>query len=282
MSEWFCGIDLGRASIDAAVAHRLIRNSTFLAPSCSVSERTHMNYTDLDIAKMIDHSLLNPTLTVDDLEAGCRLAIAYDVASVCIMPYYLKRCAEMLAGSTVKASTTIGFPHGGHTTATKLFETQQALADGGQELDMVVNISQVLSGNWDYVRHDIRTVTETTHSAGQKVKVIFENSYLKDDHKIRLCDICGELGVDWVKTSTGYGSGGATMEDLALMRKHSPAHVQVKAAGGVRDLDTLLKVRELGVSRCGASRTKEMLDEARRRLNMSAIKVAATAVVAGY
>jgi deoxyribose-phosphate aldolase len=169
-----------------------------------------MTFTYLDVAKMIDHSLLNPTLTVDDLEAGCRLAVAYDAASVCIMPYYLKLCAELLAGSTVKASTTVGFPHGGHTTATKLFETQQALADGGQELDMVVNISQVLSGNWDYVRNDIRVVAEATHAAGQKVKVIFENSYLKDEHKIRLCEICGELGVDWVKTSTGYGSSGAT------------------------------------------------------------------------
>jgi deoxyribose-phosphate aldolase len=241
-----------------------------------------MDYTYLDVAKMIDHSLLNPTLTVQDLEAGCRLAVAYDAASVCIMPYYLKRCAELLADSTVKASTTIGFPHGGHTTATKLFETQQALADGGQELDMVVNISQVLSGNWDYVRNDIRVVTEATHAAGQKVKVIFENSYLKDEHKLRLCEICGETGVDWVKTSTGYGTGGATMEDLALMRKHTPAQVQVKAAGGIRDLDALLKVRELGVSRCGASRTKEMLDEARRRLNLSAIEVAASAAVAGY
>jgi len=241
-----------------------------------------MNYTYLDVAKMIDHSLLNPTLTVDDLEAGCRLAAAYDVASVCILPSYLQRCSGLLAGSTVKPSTTIGFPHGGHTTATKLFETQQALADGGQELDMVVNISRVLSGNWDYVRNDIRAVTEVTHAAGQKVKVIFENCYLKDEHKIRLCEICSELGVDWVKTSTGYGTGGATMEDLALMRKHTPAQVQVKAAGGIRDLDALLKVRDLGISRCGASRTKEMLDEARRRLNLSAIDVAASAAVAGY
>jgi deoxyribose-phosphate aldolase len=125
-------------------------------------------------------------------------------------------------------------------------------------------------------------VTEATHAAGQKVKVIFENSYLKDEHKIRLCEICGELGVDWVKTSTGYGSSGATMEDLALMRRHAPAHVQVKAAGGIRDLDALLQVRELGVSRCGASRTKEMLDEARRRLNLSAIEVVSTAPVVGY
>lgn len=225
-----------------------------------------MNYTYEDCSKMIDHSLLNPTLTTADLEAGCALAVRYDVASVCILPFYLKRCAEILAGSTVKASTTVGFPHGGHTTEVKVAEAKRALADGGQELDMVVNISQVLSGNWAYIKDDIAAVVGVTHAAGQKLKVIFENCYLKDEHKIRLCEICGELNVDWVKTSTGYGTGGATMEDLALMRKHSPPHVQVKAAGGVRDLDTLLKVRDLGVSRCGASRTQEMMDDCLRRL----------------
>ncbi len=226
-----------------------------------------MNYTYADISKMIDHSLLNPTLTVVDLEAGCQLALEYDVASVCILPYYLRRCAEILRGSSVRASTTIGFPHGGHTTAIKLAEARQALADGCEELDMVVNISQVLSGNWDYVQQEIAAVVELAHAAGQKVKVIFENAYLQEAHKIRLCEICGQVNADWVKTSTGYAPTGATMDDLKLMRKHSPSHVQVKAAGGVRDLDTLLAVRALGVSRCGASRTKEMLDEARRRLN---------------
>jgi deoxyribose-phosphate aldolase len=225
-----------------------------------------MDYDYSAIAKMIDHSLLNPTLTVDELEAGCRLALDYDVASVCIMPYYLKRCAKILSGSTVRASTTIGFPHGGHTTAIKLAETRQALADGGEELDMVVNISKVLSGDWAYVREDVRAVTDATHQAGQKVKVIFENCYLNDQQKIALCEICGELNADWVKTSTGYGTGGATMEDLALMRRHSPPHVQVKAAGGVRDLDKLLEVRALGVTRVGASRTREMLEECKRRL----------------
>jgi deoxyribose-phosphate aldolase len=235
------------------------------------------DYSYADLAKMIDHSLLSPVLTADELWAGCRLAVAYDVASVCIMPYALHRCAEILRGSTVQASTTIGFPHGGHSTATKVAEAGQAIADGGQELDMVVNISQVLSGAWDYVRQDIAAVIDVAHAAGAKVKVIFENCYLQDEHKIRLCEICGELNADWVKTSTGYGSGGATLEDLALMRKHAPPHVQVKAAGGVRDLDMLLKVRELGVTRCGASRTKDMLDECRRRLGLPAIEVAAGA-----
>jgi deoxyribose-phosphate aldolase len=225
-----------------------------------------MDYTYADIAKMIDHSLLNPTLTDRQLEEGCRLAGDYDVASVCILPYYLKRCAEILAGSTVKASTTIGFPHGGHATVVKVAETLQALRDGGQELDMVVNISKVLSGDWDYVRGDLAAVIEPTHAHGQKVKVIFENCYLNDDQKIRLCEICTSLGADWVKTSTGYGTGGATMEDLKLMRAHCPDHVQVKAAGGVRDLDTLLEVRRIGVTRAGATRTAEILDECQRRL----------------
>ena len=232
-----------------------------------------MDYTYNEVAKMIDHSLLNPTLTHVDLEAGCRVALAYDTASVCTMPFYLKRCADLLRGSSVKASTTIGFPHGVNTTAIKAAEARQAIADGGEELDMVVNISKVLSGDWGYVRDDIKAVIDVAHAAGAKVKVIFENCYLQDAHKIRLCEICGELKADWVKTSTGYGSGGATHADLILMRKHAPAHVQVKAAGGVRDLDALLAVRALGVSRCGATRTASMLDEARRRLGLTPIKV---------
>lgn len=219
------------------------------------------DYSYSDIAKMIDHSLLKPTMTVEDLVEGCQLALDYDVASVCILPYYLKRCAEMLEGSTVKASTTIGFPHGGHTTAIKRVEALQALEDGGQELDMVVNISQVLSGNWGYVRDDIGAVIEPAHEAGQKVKVIFENCYLEEMQKIKLCEICSELGADWVKTSTGYGTGGATIEDLKLMVEHTPEEVQVKAAGGVRTCEKLLEVRQLGVTRVGASATQTILDQ---------------------
>ncbi len=228
-----------------------------------------MDYTYDDIAGMIDHSLLVPTLTAEDLEAGCHLAREYGVASVCILPYALKRASALLAGSTVQPSTTIGFPHGGQATGVKVAEAQQALADGGTELDMVVNISKVLSGDWDYVRRDVQAVLEPTHAGRMKLKVIFENCYLDDAQKIRLCEICGELGVDWVKTSTGFGTGGATDEDLALMRRNSPAHVQVKAAGGVRDLDRLLRVRELGCTRSGATRTKEILDELKRRLAAS-------------
>ena len=225
-----------------------------------------MNYTYAQIAKMIDHSLLNPVLTDEELEAGCRVAVEYDVASVCIKPYYLARCAELLAASTVATSTVIGFPHGGNTTAVKLAETERALADGGKELDMVVNIGKVLCKDWDFVLADVKAVVDCTHASGGLVKVIFENCYLEDSHKIKLCEICGEVGADFVKTSTGYGTGGATHDDLKLMRKHSPANVQVKAAGGVRDLDALLAVRELGVTRVGASRTVEMLEDCKKRL----------------
>ncbi len=227
-----------------------------------------MDYAYDDIAKMIDHSLLNPALTTAELDAGCRLALDYDVASVCILPYYLKRCAKALSGSTVAASTTIGFPHGGHATLVKLAEARQALADGGQELDMVANVSQVRSGDWDYVRADLKAVIAAAHDAGAKVKVIFENCYLDEPAKIALCEICGELGADWVKTSTGYGPGGATLDDVRLMRAHVPPAVQVKAAGGIRDLDSLLEYRAAGVSRIGASRTGDILDECRRRLGM--------------
>ncbi|REJ70913.1 MAG: deoxyribose-phosphate aldolase [Planctomycetota bacterium] len=230
-----------------------------------------MEYSYSDIAKMIDHSLLKPTLTQRELEAGIQLALAYDVASVCILPYYLRRCASLLKGSGVKASTTIGFPHGGHTTAIKKAEAERAIADGCEELDMVVNISQVLSGQWDVVRDDIAAVIEVAHAAAQKVKVIFENCYLDDEQKQRLCRICSELRADWVKTSTGYGSGGATLEDLKLMVDNVDDGVQVKAAGGVRDLDKLLEVRRLGVTRIGASATQTILDECRRRLELPPI-----------
>ncbi|MCY2950611.1 MAG: deoxyribose-phosphate aldolase [Planctomycetota bacterium] len=216
-------------------------------------------YSYSDIAKMIDHSLLNPVMTVEELEQGIGVALEYEVASVCILPYYLRRCAERLRGSGVKASTTIGFPHGGHTTAIKLGEAKLALDEGCEELDMVINISKALSGDWGYVGDEIGAIVELAHGRGQKVKVIFENCYLQDEQKIKLCEICGRVGADWVKTSTGYGSGGATDEDLKLMRKHSPGHVQVKAAGGVRTLARLLEVRALGVTRVGASRTVEML-----------------------
>lgn len=241
-----------------------------------------MDFTYEDIAKMIDHSLLNPTMDQQALEDGIQIGLDYNVASVCIMPYYLARTAELLEGSTVKASTTIGFPHGGHTTAIKVAEAERALKDGGQELDMVVNISKVLSEDWDYVQDEIKAIVDLTHDAGQKVKVIFENSYLEDSHKIKLCEICTEVGADWVKTATGYGAGGATDPDLRLMVEHTPPEVEVKAAGGVRSLDRLLEVREIGVTRVGASRTVKMLRQTRERLGLPMIDTMTTGSDEGY
>lgn len=240
------------------------------------------SYGYADIAKMIDHSLLSPTMTEEVLEEGCRLAIAYDVASVCLMPFFLRRCADLLADSNVKATTTIGFPHGANAMSVKAAEAKQAIADGGVELDVVVNVSKVLSGRWEYVQDEIRAVADTVHSAGAKVKIIFENCYLRDDHKIRLCEIASEANADWVKTSTGFGTSGATREDVALMRKHAAPHVQVKASGGIRDLDTVLSMRSLGATRCGISRTAPVLDDLRGRLGMPAAANPAVTAQSGY
>ena len=224
------------------------------------------DYTYAAIAKMMDHSLLQQTLTDAELEKGCRIAREYDVASVCIKPYGVPLAAKILAGSKVAVGTTIGFPHGGHVTAVKVAESERAMDDGATELDMVVNIGKVLSNDWRYVADDIRAVVEAAHHRNALVKVIFENCFLANDHKEQLCRICGEIGADFVKTSTGYGDSGATDEDLKLMRRCSPRRVQVKAAGGVRTFDRLLAVRALGVTRVGATATKVILDECRARL----------------
>lgn len=219
-----------------------------------------------DLARMFDHSLLQPQLTDADLVSGLLLARELGTASVCIKPYAVKLAAKLLAGSIVQASTTIGFPHGGHVTAIKVAESEIALADGATELDMVVNIGKVLSGEWNYVADDIAAVVRVAHAAQAKVKVIFENALLKEEHKRMLCRICGEVRADWVKTSTGYAESGATVEDLKLMRECSPPWVQVKAAGGVRTFDKLLEVRAIGVTRVGATATKAILDEAKAKL----------------
>jgi deoxyribose-phosphate aldolase len=215
---------------------------------------------------MLDHSLLQPTLTDEELEQGCLLARDCAVASVCIKPYFVRRAAELLAGSSVAVGTTIGFPHGGHLTLVKLTEAEAAMDDGARELDMVVNIGKVRSGDWAFVTHDIRAVVEAAHRRKTLVKVIFENCFLTDENKVQLCRICGEVGADFVKTSTGYGPSGATDEDLSLMRRHSPPQVQVKAAGGVRTYDRVLAIRELGVTRIGTTATKAILDECKARL----------------
>lgn len=223
------------------------------------------DYTINDIAKMLDHSLLKQQLTDTELEEGCKLAREYSVASVCIKPYAVPLATKLLQGSTVAVGTTVGFPHGGHVTAIKVAEAERAMDDGATELDMVVNIGKVLGKDWSYVADDIRAVVEAAHRRQALVKVIFENCFLQNEHKEQLCKICGEVGADFVKTSTGYGDGGATNEDLKLMRRCSPPHVQVKAAGGVRTLDRLLEVRALGVTRVGATATKVILDECRQR-----------------
>jgi deoxyribose-phosphate aldolase len=224
------------------------------------------DYTVRDIARMFDHSLLQPVLTDAELEQGCRLAREYGVASVCIKPYAVRRAADLLAGSGVAVGTVVGFPHGGHRTDVKVFEAERAMDDGATELDMVVNIGKVLSGDWAYVAADISNVVYVAHDRKAIVKVIFENCYLKDEHKEKLCKVCGEAGADFVKTSTGYGDTGATDDDLRLMRRCSPPHVRVKAAGGVRNFDRVLAVRALGVERIGATATKQILDECKSRL----------------
>jgi deoxyribose-phosphate aldolase len=226
------------------------------------------NPTIADLARMFDHSLLQPTLTDADLERGCLLARELACASVCIKPYAVRLAAKLLAGSPVQASTVIGFPHGGHLTAVKVFEAEKAMDDGATELDMVVNVGKVLSGEWNYVADDVAAVVRAAHARNAKVKVIFENAYLKDEHKKALCVICGEVRADWVKTSTGYAETGATVEDLKLMREHSPAWVQVKAAGGVRTFEKLMEVRAIGVTRVGATATKAILDDAKAKLGL--------------
>lgn len=228
-----------------------------------------MSPTLAELAKMFDHSLLQPVLTDSELDRGLAVAIEYNVASVCIKPYALKRAAKLLAGTTIAASTVIGFPHGGHLTRVKLVESELAIADGAEELDMVVNIGKVLSGEWNYVADEVRALVELAHRHGAKVKVIFENAYLKDEHKHELCRICGEVRADWVKTSTGYAETGATIEDLRLMRASSPPWVQVKAAGGVRTFEKLMEVRALGVTRVGATATRAILEDARAKLGTS-------------
>jgi deoxyribose-phosphate aldolase len=242
-----------------------------------------MKYTYEELAKMIDHSLLHPTMTDQELDEGCKLAARYGVASVCIKPYAVNHAVQLLRGSGVLVGAVVGFPHGNSCTESKRYETELACQDGAAEIDMVINVGKALSGDWDYVEREIEVVCSQAHRAGAKVKVILENDYLaeggaglgSDDLKRQLCQLCEHAGADWVKTSTGYGFvkqsdgshtyKGATEHDLVLMRASVSDKVQVKAAGGVRDLDGLMRVRDLGVSRCGATATAAILDEYRRR-----------------
>jgi len=216
------------------------------------------------LAKVIDHSLLRPELTKADVLAGCELAARYHVATVCVKPCDVTLAKEALKDSDVVVSTVVGFPHGSSVTSIKVAEAQQAMDDGAVELDMVLNIGRLRSGQHDYVREDIRAVCDAAHARGAKVKVIFENSYLSDEEKIVACKLSEAAGADWVKTSTGFASGGATLEDLRLMRASVSEHIQVKAAGGVRTLPALLDVIDAGVTRCGATATATILDDFKR------------------
>src|SRR6476646_10347124 len=218
-----------------------------------------------DVAKTIDHALLRPELDDTFVRDGCRLAAEYDLASVCVRPADVARAAGILAGTDVAVGTTIGFPHGNHLSETKVFEARRALTAGATELDMVIQIAALKSGRDSDVRADIAAVVEVAHHAGAIVKVIFENAYLTDDEKIRACHLTEQAGGDFVKTSTGFAPSGATHEDLRLMRANTSPHVQVKAAGGVRTLDALIAVMQLGVTRCGATATETIIQDFRAR-----------------
>jgi deoxyribose-phosphate aldolase len=240
------------------------------------------NLTERDIAKTIDHSLLRPELDDAYVEDGCRLAAKYDVASVCVRPADVRRARAILEGTEVAVGTTIGFPHGNHLTAVKVFEAERALEQGATELDMVIQIGALKSGRDADVEADIRAVVDVAHANGAIVKVIFENAYLTDDEKVRACHLTEAAGGDFVKTSTGFAPSGATHEDLRLMRANTSPHVQVKAAGGVRTLDALLAVMELGVTRIGATATETIIQDFRARKAGESPTVGATSDASGY
>ncbi|MFX0211828.1 MAG: deoxyribose-phosphate aldolase [Candidatus Hodarchaeota archaeon] len=229
------------------------------------------------ISKMIDHSLLHPTLTDGELAHGCELAKRFKVASVCIKPYAVKSAVELLEGSDIAVGTVIGFPHGSNKIDVKVLEAEHACKDGAVELDMVVNIGKVLSEDWEYIEKEIKEVLTVIRRYKGILKVIFENDFLSDDHKIQLCKICNKLKVDFVKTSTGFGFikgddgkysyRGATDHDLKLMRANTSSEIQVKAAGKVRTFDDVLRVKGLGVTRIGATATENIITEAKNRMS---------------
>jgi deoxyribose-phosphate aldolase len=227
------------------------------------------------LAKVIDHSLLKPDMTEQEVVDGCRLAAKYHTATVCVKPCHVKLAAEILKDSDVKVSSVVGFPHGSSLTAIKVAEAEAAMDNGAVELDMVLNIGQLRSGQAAFVGAEIKAVCDVAHARGVKVKAILENAYLSEDQKILACQLAEAAGADWVKTSTGFAPSGATIEDLRLMRAHVSDNVQVKAAGGIRTLDALLAVIDAGVTRCGATATAAIMDEYERR-SKEAILLAAS------
>lgn len=235
-----------------------------------------MNKKIKELAKMIDHSILHPTMTDEILQNECEIARKYDVASVCVKPYAVKQAKELLKGSDVVTGCVIGFPHGNSATEIKILETEKACHDGAVEIDMVINIGKALGGDWEYVEKEIKEITEVCHKNKAIVKVIFETDFVtQTEDKIRLCEICTRIGADFVKTSTGYGFvkqpdgsyqyTGATLSDIRLMRKYAGSNVQIKAAGGVRTLDDLIRMKEAGATRSGATATITMMEEAIKR-----------------
>ncbi len=219
----------------------------------------HPKYTLRQVAKTIDHALLRPDMSRDEVKAGCEIAMKYDVASVCCKPADVAFCAEILRGSDVHVGTVVGFPHGNSATATKVFETRQVIADGATEIDVVINIGWMKSGMYDEVGDEIAAVVAA--ASGNQVKVILENAYLTKEEIIKACQLCEAAGADYVKTSTGFAPTGATLEDVQLMRATVSSKVEVKSAGGVKSLDMLLSFMDAGVQRSGASGTAAMLDE---------------------
>lgn len=217
------------------------------------------------LAKVIDHSLLKPELTEQDVIQGCQLAARYHTATVCVKPCHVSLAADLLKGTDVKISTVIGFPHGSNRTDIKVAEANAAIDDGAVELDMVLNIGALRSGLSDLVKEDIQAVCNAAHARGAMVKVILENAYLTDEQKVLACKLCEAAGADWVKTSTGFAPSGATLEDLKLMRANVSEHVQIKAAHGVRTLDAILDVIDAGCTRCGATATAAILDDFEER-----------------
>ena len=233
----------------------------------------------LELSKLIDHSILQPTYTDEDLRKECAIAIKYQTATVCVKPYHTAMAAQLVKGTNVGICAVIGFPAGNNPIESKVFETEYVCRNGATEVDMVVNIGKVLQEDWDYIDAELKAV----HSGCQKyksiLKVIFETDFVtKTEHKIKLCELCSKLNIEYVKTSTGYGfvkgnDGkysyiGATLEDIALFKKHCNPSVKIKAAGGIRTLDEFLKFKEAGVERIGASATVSILEEARKRFNL--------------
>jgi deoxyribose-phosphate aldolase len=212
-----------------------------------------------EIARMIDHSLLRPTLTDGEIEEGCKLAHSYGVMSVCVRPSDVKLARSVLQNSKVLVTTVIGFPHGATTTLAKMTEAEEAIDSGAVELDMVLNIGKLKSKDFGYVEEDIKAVTNLSHKRNVLQKVIFENCYLDEDEIIAACKICNRVGVDFVKTSTGYGTGGAEDKDIKIMRKYSDPKIQIKAAGGVRTLERAIEIKELGCTRFGCTATAGIL-----------------------